>query len=97
MIARVVINQIQPEKMDEWFVLIRDSIVPALKEQDGFSGFVALIDRDNDRSIGYSMWDSAEALAASEVSGNYREQIAKLGAVLAGSPDRQTYEVVVVA
>ncbi len=97
MIARVVTNQIQPGKMDEWFALIRDAIVPALKQVDGFSGFVALIDRDADRSIGYSVWDSPEALAASEDSGNYREQIAKLSGVLAGAPDRQTYEIVVVA
>lgn len=97
MIARVVTNQIQPGKMDEWFALIPDAIVPALKQVDGFSGFVALIDRDADRSIGYSVWDSPEALAASEDSGNYREQIAKLSGVLAGAPDRQTYEIVVVA
>jgi hypothetical protein len=38
--ARVVTNQTQPGKIDEWLALIRDSVVPALKEQDGFLGFV---------------------------------------------------------
>jgi hypothetical protein len=60
--------------------------VPALKEQDGFQGFVALIDREHGKSIGYSMWTSAADLAASETSGNYQQQIAKLGDVLAGAP-----------
>jgi len=64
MYARVVTNQIQPGKMDEWLAIIRDSIVPSLKEQGGFQGFVALIDREHGTSIGYSVWDSAADLAA---------------------------------
>ena len=95
--ARVVTNQIQPGKMDEWLAMIRESIVPSLKEQAGFQGFVALIDREHDKSIGYSMWNSAADLAASETSGNYQQQIAELGAVLGGPPVREVYEVTVVA
>jgi quinol monooxygenase YgiN len=95
--ARVFSNQIQPGKMDEWLSLVQDSIVPALKEQDGFQGFVVMVDREHDKSIGYSMWNSAADLAASEASGNYQQQIAKLGDVLAGVPDRAIYEVTIVA
>jgi hypothetical protein len=36
-------------------------------------------------------------LVASETSGNYREQIAKPGPVLAGPPAREVYELTVVA
>lgn len=97
MYARVVTNQIQAGKMDEWMALIRDSIVPALKEQDGFMGFVVLVDREHDKSIGYSMWADEAALTASEGDGHYQQQIAKLGAVLAGAPLREAYEVTVVA
>ena len=95
--ARVVSNQIQPGKMDEWLAIIRDSVVPSLKEQDGFQGFVALIDREHDKSIGYSMWTSPANLAASETSGNYPQQIAKLGSVLAAPAVREVHEVIVVA
>jgi quinol monooxygenase YgiN len=95
--ARVVSNQIQPGKMDEWLAIVRDSVVPSLNEQDGFQGFVALIDREHDKSIGYSMWTSAAELAADETSGNYQQQIAKLGDVLAGPPVREVHQVTVVA
>jgi quinol monooxygenase YgiN len=95
--ARVVSNQIQPGKMDEWLAIIGESIVPALKGQDGFQGFVALSDREHGKSIGYSMWTSAADLAASETSGNYQQQIAKLGGVLAAPPAREVCEVTVVA
>ena len=97
MYARVVTNQIQAGKMDEWLALIRDSVVPSLKEQNGFLGFVALADREHDKRIGYSMWASEADLAASETSGNYQQQIARLGAVLAAPPVREAYELTVVA
>jgi quinol monooxygenase YgiN len=97
MYARVVANQIQAGKMDEWLALIRDSIVPALKGQNGFLGFVVLVDREHDKSIGYSMWASEADLAASESSGHYQQQIGKLGAVLAAPPVRDAYELTVVA
>jgi len=95
--ARVVTNQIQAGKIDEWLALIRDSIVPSLKEQEGFLGFVTLVDREHGKTIGYSMWESEAALAASESSGHYQAQIGKLGAVLASPPLREAYEVTVLA
>jgi hypothetical protein len=33
MYARVVTNQLQARKTEEWLALIRDSVVPSLKEQ----------------------------------------------------------------
>ena len=36
--------------MDERLALIRDSIMPSLKEQDGFMGFVVLVDLEHDKS-----------------------------------------------
>jgi quinol monooxygenase YgiN len=95
--ARVVTNHIQAGKMDEWLALIRESIVPSLKEQNGFLGFVTLVDRQHDQSIGYSIWADETDLAASETSGSYQQQIAKLSAVLAGPPAREVYELTIVA
>ena len=42
--ARVVTNQLKPGKMDEWVTIVRDSIVPAARQQKGFKGFVMLKD-----------------------------------------------------
>lgn len=67
--ARVVTNEIQAGKIDGWLDLIGDSIVPALSEQAGFRGFVAMVDRENSKTIGHSMWEDEAALAASEASG----------------------------
>jgi hypothetical protein len=59
--ARVVTNQIQPGRIDEWPALIRDSIVPSLQEHDGFKGFVALMDRERGKTVGHSMWERGGA------------------------------------
>lgn len=53
---------------------------PSLRDQLGFKG---------------SIWDSADDMVASEASGNYQQQIAKLGSVLAMPPVREAYELTV--
>lgn len=81
----------------EWLSLIRHAVVPSLQEQPGFAGFVALTSPGSGKTIGFSLWDSESNLAASESSGDYQRQIAKLGSVLAEPPMREIYEYVVVA
>jgi len=95
--ARVVTNQIQSGKMEEWVSLARDAIVPALRQLKGFQGFVALIEPSSSKSIGYSLWESEADLRDGEKNGSYQQQIAKLGSVLAGPPVRELYEVRVLA
>lgn len=90
--ARVVTSQLQPGKKDEWITIFRDSIVPALRHQKGFKGFVTLADTDSDKCIAYSMWETEADLKASETSGFYQEQIAKLRNVLAVPPVREIHE-----
>jgi quinol monooxygenase YgiN len=97
MIARVVSNQIRSGQVPDWLALIRDAVVPSLKEQPGFKGFVALTHAESGKTIGFSLWDSQAELTASEANGDYQRQIAKLGSVLAEPPAREIYEYVVVA
>jgi quinol monooxygenase YgiN len=97
MVARVVTNQLKPGKMDEWINIARNSIVPAVKKEKGFKGFVILVDRSSGKSIGYSIWETETDLKANESSGFYQEQIAKLKDVLAMPPVREIYELTVLA
>ncbi|MCL4862471.1 MAG: antibiotic biosynthesis monooxygenase [Caldilineaceae bacterium] len=90
--ARVVTSQLQPGKKEEWIGICRDSIVPALQQQPGYKGFVMLADTASDKCIAYSMWETEADLKASETSGFYQEQVAKLSAVLAAPPLREIFE-----
>lgn len=92
MYARVVTSQLQSGKKDEWIAMARDSIVPALRQQKGFQGFIMLADTDSDKCIAYSIWETETDLRASETSGFYQEQVAKLKSVLALPPVREICE-----
>jgi heme-degrading monooxygenase HmoA len=91
--ARVVTNQLQSGKTDEWVEIFRDSIVAASRQQPGFRGALALTDATTDTGIGITFWESEAELSATEASGFYREQIAKVGQVVAAPPVRALYEV----
>jgi quinol monooxygenase YgiN len=78
--ARVVTNQIQAGKVDQWLALVRESVVPALKELWGFKGFVAMTDAKAGKTIGYSLWETEADLEASEASGNYQRRLPNSGA-----------------
>ena len=83
--------------MDEWIDIAKNSIVPAVKKEKGFKGFVMLVNRSAEKSIGYSIWETEADLKTNERSGSYREQKAKLKDILAMPPVREIYELTVLA
>lgn len=95
MFAQVVRIQIQPGKIDEAIAIFRDSVVPAARQQKGFKNAYLLIDRTANKAIGFSLWESEADIAAMAESGFYQEQVAKFGAIFAGPPEREVYEVTV--
>jgi heme-degrading monooxygenase HmoA len=84
-----VTSQLKPGKQAKWIAILRDSIVPAVKQQKGFRGFVVLADPHADRGIAYSLWETEADLKATEASGFYQAQIAQLSEVLATPPLRE--------
>ena len=94
MYARVTIAQPQGETLDDFVEAVRTNVIPAAQAQAGYKGFLLLLDRDNNRSVGVTLWESPDALAGSE-TGYYQEQMAKLATYLSGQLDRVTGEVVI--
>jgi heme-degrading monooxygenase HmoA len=91
--ARVVTIQTQPGKTEEAIRIYRDSIVPAAKQQQGFTSALLLTDSRSGKGISVTLWETEADQVASEASGYFQEQIAKLGGVIAGPPVREAYEV----
>jgi len=44
--------------------------LPQIQQQDGFRGFIALADRQSGKVIGVSLWESEQAMQASEEVGD---------------------------
>ncbi len=95
--ARVVSVQIQQGKMEEASRIVQQLIVPVMREQHGFKAQLFLTQEDTGKAISINLWESEADLRAFEGSSIYPELLGKLGAVLAGRPAGEGYDVSVQA
>jgi heme-degrading monooxygenase HmoA len=93
MYARAVNVQFQSGKVDEANHIVKDAIIPVLKEQRGFKGQFVFTQRDTGKAISINLWESEADLIAFESSSLYRELTGKHAGVLAGAPAEERYEV----
>ncbi len=91
--ARVLTSTLQLSKMDEGMQIIRDSALPAARQQPGFKGWLGLLDRSTGKVMAITIWATEADLLAGEASGYYQAQIAKVAHVLATQVVREAYEV----
>ena len=55
-----------PEKRDAAVQTIRETVVPMLRQYDGFAGYIALYDGQNRRAKAVLLWESEETAEAAE-------------------------------
>jgi heme-degrading monooxygenase HmoA len=79
--------------MDAGIANVRDEVLPALMQLDGFVGLSMMVDRQSGRCIATSAWQSEDAMRASaEQVMTVRNQAAD---VLGGSPEVSEWEIAV--
>ena len=79
MVGRLVeIEGVDPSKREEALAAIREGVIPALKEMDGFAGFISLIDADARRARSIVLWETREtADEAERQMASKREEIVR--------------------
>ena len=94
MYARVTTLEGPPDKIDDATRHIREQTLPQLQQMDGFEGFVTLVDRQSGKQLAVALWESEEALRATEEAvSSMRSGVAEAaGATVAGV---ERYEVAV--
>jgi heme-degrading monooxygenase HmoA len=97
MIARVTLAEIDPVRMsvDRAVDLFRESVVPALREQEGYEGVYVLLS-DEGKVLALTFWESEEAADAG-IAGSrsfYAEQVGKFVTLYRSPPGREMYDVV---
>jgi heme-degrading monooxygenase HmoA len=97
MYARAVNIQFQPGKVDEAIRIVQESIVPVLKEQQGFKSQLLLTQPDTGKAMSINLWETEADLTVFETGPLYRELMGKLASVLAGPPAGERYRVSVQA
>ncbi len=95
MYARVTVLSFRKGKTDEAVEVFDSSIVPAARIQAGFRGAYFLADRESDRCVALTFWESAATAAANEENRYYQEQLVKLIGLFEEPPIREGYEVAV--
>jgi hypothetical protein len=97
-IARATIAEIDFVRMglEESVNLFRDSVVAALREQDGYEGCLVLISPQG-QALALTFWRDEESADAGLAGGRsfYAEQVEKFVTIYRSPPGRETYEVVV--
>ncbi len=74
MYARVSTAEVHPGRMEEVISVMKDSILPAAKWQQGYDP-----NPETNEAIVVTLCESREAPESGEASGYYREQLGKLG------------------
>jgi heme-degrading monooxygenase HmoA len=96
MYARVSTFEGSPGAIDQEASTVEARVLPAARELEGFRGLIALADRGTGRAIGITLWESRQAMEASE------EAADRLRQDTAGASDQriagvERYEVTVFA
>ncbi len=68
--ARMSTLEGSPDQMDEGLRDVKEHVLPLLRQQDGFKGFIALGNRQSGALIGLTFWESEQAMQESEEVGD---------------------------
>ncbi len=97
MYVRAGTGQIQSGKMREAIDIANDSVVPAVKAQKGFRGIYFMTNAASGSFLALSVWETEADMLASESDAFSLEPFAKIGALMAGPPEFDHYELSVEA
>ena len=56
-----------PDKREQAIQTIRETVIPTLREYDGYAGYLALYDPESRQARAVILWESEEAAEAAEV------------------------------
>ena len=66
MYARLTTLEGPPDRIDDAIRYTQEQVLPQLQQMDGFKGFIALGDRQSGKVRGVALWESEEALRATD-------------------------------
>lgn len=80
----IEIEGIDPSKRDEAMENLRENVIPALKELDGFAGFISLVDEGNRRVRTVVLWETEENAQEAErqMAPRREEMVRQMGATV---------------
>jgi hypothetical protein len=80
--ARIHVLQTTPEQSERGLELVRDQLLPWLRDSTGYRGLIRLTDGARERTLVITLWADQESLEASAAAG---DQFAELTAANVGA------------
>jgi hypothetical protein len=93
MFARKVTMLLKPNSISKFSLLMEQEVIPMLHKQNGFQDALTFFAPNEDAVTGISLWDKASSAEAYS-RGTYPAILQKLAAIIEGTPNIDTYEVV---
>lgn len=95
MYARKTAFKTSTDNVDTGAKVFTDEVLPLARTIPGFKGALAMADRSTGDLVSYTLWETEDAMRASEEQANQirGEALQKIGAL--GPPDVQRYEILV--
>ena len=79
MYARVTISEVHPGKQDEAISISQGSILPAARQRKGYRGFLGMVDREANKGITITLWDTeADMMAGDEATPTFESRWQRL-------------------
>jgi quinol monooxygenase YgiN len=91
--AAVHFAHLPPDKLDEGINIFRDSVVPELRQFEGFKGALLLVNRQTGKSMVIGAYDTEDEVKAVEHSDEYRRQFAKFVHLFSAPSRPEVYEI----
>jgi hypothetical protein len=67
MYARLItFSGADPDKRDAALEMIRGTVIPMLRNYDGYAGYISLYDEENSRAKAIILWESKDAAESAE-------------------------------
>ena len=70
MFARVTTLQASPDQVDAATRSTREEVLPAARQLEGFRGLITLTDRSTGKALAVTLWETEDAMKASEEAAN---------------------------
>ena len=72
-----------------------ETILPKVRGMDGFKGVLSLVDRESGKAISVTLWETEDAMAASEADADtVREQSADIADSTVGGVERYSVAII---
>jgi heme-degrading monooxygenase HmoA len=94
MFARILRSRFKAGTVNQAVELFEQSVLPLCHKQAGFKGAYFLDDPKTGESVTITLWESEEAMLASERNQFFQQQVAKFIPYYEVAPVREAYEVI---